>query len=136
MVHLQASFVLVLLHYLGSLKKEKNMDFKTSSYKVSIIGLGYVGLPLAVEFAKKYKTIGFDIDSRRIQELNSLFDNTNEVDESVLKKMVNSNAIIFSSEFSLPLAGLVLFSFMNDLTFSKDSCHRSSFQLTSTSNIP
>ena len=38
-------------------------------YKIGIIGLGYVGLPLAVEFGKKYKTIGFDINKRRISEL-------------------------------------------------------------------
>ena len=38
-------------------------------YKISIIGLGYVGLPLAVEFSKKFKTIGFDINSERISQL-------------------------------------------------------------------
>lgn len=74
------------------------MDFKKNSFKISIIGLGYVGLPLAVEFAKKYETIGFDIDSKRIEELNSFFDITKEVDKSVLKKIVNRNNIIFSSD--------------------------------------
>ena len=38
---------------------------------ISIIGLGYVGLPLAVAFSKKYKVIGFDINNERIKELNS-----------------------------------------------------------------
>ena len=38
--------------------------------KIAIIGLGYVGLPLAVEFAKKYQVIGFDINQSRISELN------------------------------------------------------------------
>ena len=37
--------------------------------KIAIIGLGYVGLPLAVEFAKKYEVIGFDINSKRVEEL-------------------------------------------------------------------
>lgn len=37
--------------------------------KIGIIGLGYVGLPLAIEFAKKYEVIGFDINSERINEL-------------------------------------------------------------------
>ena len=39
------------------------------NYKICIIGLGYVGLPLAVAFAKKYKVIGFDIDKSRINQL-------------------------------------------------------------------
>jgi len=40
-----------------------------SEIKIVIIGLGYVGFPLVVEFAKKYKVIGFDIDQNRIEEL-------------------------------------------------------------------
>jgi UDP-N-acetyl-D-mannosaminuronate dehydrogenase len=47
--------------------------------KIAIIGLGYVGLPLAVEFAKKYKVIGFDINSIRVDELNKGTDHTLEV---------------------------------------------------------
>jgi UDP-N-acetyl-D-galactosamine dehydrogenase len=49
-------------------------------YKIAIIGLGYVGLPLAIEFGKKYKTIGFDINEKRIEELISGKDSTNEAD--------------------------------------------------------
>ncbi|MDZ4070748.1 MAG: nucleotide sugar dehydrogenase [Sediminibacterium sp.] len=48
--------------------------------KIAIIGLGYVGLPLAIEFGKKFKVLGFDIDQNRINELNSLIDRTNEAD--------------------------------------------------------
>lgn len=48
--------------------------------KIAIIGLGYVGLPLAVEFGKKYETIGFDISPRRIAELNKGKDSTFEVE--------------------------------------------------------
>ena len=44
--------------------------------KISIIGLGYVGLPLAVEFGKKYQVIGFDIDENRINELKNGYDCT------------------------------------------------------------
>lgn len=40
-----------------------------SKDKITVIGLGYVGLPLAVEFAKKYHVIGFDINEERISEL-------------------------------------------------------------------
>ena len=53
-------------------------------YKVAIIGLGYVGLPLAVESGKKYLTIGFDINQKRIEELSSGIDKTLEVDEEEL----------------------------------------------------
>lgn len=53
---------------------------------IAIIGLGYVGLPLAVEFGKKYNTIGFDINQGRIDELKSGFDRTLEVDAEQLKE--------------------------------------------------
>lgn len=46
--------------------------------EIAVIGLGYVGLPLAVEFGKKYKTIGFDINQTRIDELNNGYDRTRE----------------------------------------------------------
>jgi UDP-N-acetyl-D-galactosamine dehydrogenase len=57
-----------------------------SELKLCIVGLGYVGLPLAVEFGKKYQTVGFDINKERISELRSFFDRTLEVDEDGLKK--------------------------------------------------
>ena len=52
--------------------------------KIAIIGLGYVGLPLAVEFSKKYKVIGFDINQNRIDELEICNDSTLEVEDSVI----------------------------------------------------
>jgi UDP-N-acetyl-D-galactosamine dehydrogenase len=48
--------------------------------RIAIIGLGYVGLPLAIEFGKKYNVLGFDINQFRIEELNLLTDRTNEAD--------------------------------------------------------
>ena len=48
--------------------------------QIAIIGLGYVGLPLAIEFGKKFKVVGFDINKNRIQELTSGIDRTNEAD--------------------------------------------------------
>ena len=63
--------------------------------KIAIIGLGYVGLPLARLFATKYNVVGFDINEKRINELNQGKDLTLEVDEdalqSVLKKDSNNN---------------------------------------------
>ena len=48
--------------------------------KIAIIGLGYVGLPLAIEFGKKYPVLGFDIDASRVAELNKGEDRTLEAD--------------------------------------------------------
>jgi len=56
-----------------------------NNIKIAVIGLGYVGLPLAVEFGKKYETVGFDIAQWRIDELRSGHDRTLELDESQLK---------------------------------------------------
>jgi UDP-N-acetyl-D-galactosamine dehydrogenase len=52
---------------------------------IGIIGLGYVGLPLAVEFGKKYPTVGFDISDKRISELMAFTDRTREVTSDELK---------------------------------------------------
>ena len=54
------------------------------NHKICVIGLGYVGLPLAVEFSKYYPTIGFDIDLIRIADLKNNNDKTGEVDENQL----------------------------------------------------
>lgn len=56
--------------------------------KIAVIGLGYVGLPLAVEFAKKYPTVGFDIDSKRVLELKSGVDRTLEVENELLQSVL------------------------------------------------
>ncbi len=62
---------------------------------LAVIGLGYVGLPLAVEFSKKYKVVGFDLDPSRIEELNDCFDRTRELTKKELKRC---NDIEFSSD--------------------------------------
>ncbi len=64
--------------------------------KIAVIGLGYVGLPLARLFATKYSVIGFDINETRVKSLNSGFDTTLEVDPETLKAVLvdNSNSKI------------------------------------------
>jgi UDP-N-acetyl-D-galactosamine dehydrogenase len=60
---------------------------KISKIKLAVIGLGYVGLPLAIEFAKKFSVVGFDISSKRIKNLKSGIDNTLEFSrKEILKK--------------------------------------------------
>jgi UDP-N-acetyl-D-galactosamine dehydrogenase len=61
--------------------------------KIAIIGLGYVGLPLAVAFAEKYKVIGFDINSYRVSELNSGNDETLEIESELLNEVLDINNI-------------------------------------------
>lgn len=56
--------------------------------KIAVIGLGYVGLPLARLFATKYPTLGFDINKKRISELNSGHDSTLEVEDEVLQAVL------------------------------------------------
>ena len=56
--------------------------------KISVIGLGYVGLPLATEFAKQYKVVGFDIDKLRVKQLANGEDKTGEISISTLNKVV------------------------------------------------
>ena len=59
-----------------------------SDIKIAVIGLGYVGLPLAIEFGKKYKVLGYDINQARVRELQSGFDHTQEADiESMTSTM-------------------------------------------------
>jgi UDP-N-acetyl-D-galactosamine dehydrogenase len=58
---------------------------------IGIIGLGYVGLPLAVEFSKKYNVFGFDINEKRINDLKLMFDTTNELSQDDLKQLKNLN---------------------------------------------
>ena len=67
-----------------------------SQIKIAIIGLGYVGLPLARLFATKYAVVGFDINSNRVKELNAGKDSTLEVEDEVLKAVLvdeNSNKV-------------------------------------------
>jgi len=66
-----------------------------STAKIAIVGLGYVGLPLAVEFGKQYPTVGFDIKQGRISELTSGKDSTLEVTSD---KLASSSKLVFSSK--------------------------------------
>jgi len=73
-----------------------NLDNK----KVAVIGLGYVGLPLAVEFGRKYITIGFDINVKRVAELKSGEDYTLEVENSYLNQTLANGLFSVSNSVS------------------------------------
>ena len=74
--------------------------------QIAIIGLGYVGLPLAIEFAKKYPVIGFDINDARVQALRKLNDYTNEANLLELAQVVSQQS---------QLMGLTLSSELRDI---------------------
>ena len=63
----------------------------TKQHHITIVGLGYVGLPLAVEFAKKYAVIGFDIHQKRVDELNNRIDRTLEVTSEELSDVLTND---------------------------------------------
>ena len=65
--------------------------------KIAIIGLGYVGLPLAIEFSKKFPTVGFDINKNRVNELNNGTDSTLEVDNKSLESAINKGLVLSSN---------------------------------------
>jgi UDP-N-acetyl-D-galactosamine dehydrogenase len=65
--------------------------------QITVVGLGYVGLPLAVEFGKKYPTVGFDINEERVAELESGFDRTRETSPEEIKA---ANQLTFVTSLS------------------------------------
>ena len=81
-----------------------------NNLKVAIIGLGYVGLPLAVEFAKKYYVIGFDINNKRIEDLYNGKDETGEIDITNLENLITKDDKIYN--------GLYLTSNLNKLSIA------------------
>ena len=79
-----------------------------NEFRIAIIGLGYVGLPLAIEFGKKYKVLGFDINQARVAELQQGIDHTLEADLKGLQKAVELQK-------TNPVLGLSFSSNENDL---------------------
>lgn len=68
------------------------------SIKIAVIGLGYVGLPLARLFSTKYPTVGFDINKKRIAELMTGHDSTLEVEDALLKEAIDKHGFVCTDE--------------------------------------
>ncbi len=64
----------------------KNIQDKKIQFNIGVIGLGYVGLPLAIEFGKMFHTIGYDISKNRIKDLKAKKDSTNQINNKEFKK--------------------------------------------------
>ena len=73
------------------------MQHPTCNLFVGVIGLGYVGLPLAVEFGKKYHVVGFDINARRVAELQAGEDHTLEVAPEALRQ---ATQLVFANDIA------------------------------------
>ena len=71
--------------------------------RISVIGLGYVGLPVAIAFAKESRVVGFDVNPERISELASGYDRTGEVEDSEFEDL---DIVFTASADSLAEAGL------------------------------
>ncbi len=69
-------------------------------YKIAILGLGYVGLPLAVAFAEKYKVVGFDTNLSRVGELKKFNDRTLEISDEQLKNVIVSDENYVNNNFT------------------------------------
>jgi len=80
------------------------------NHKIAIIGLGYVGLPLAVEFAKKYPVVGFDINQKRVDGLNAGKDDTLEIEDEFLQE-------VLSSSLDFDQDGLFITTNLQDISF-------------------
>src|SRR5699024_3122132 len=83
---------------------------------IAVVGLGYVGLPVAVEFGKKQHVIGFDINPKRIAELEKGFDFTNEVEESDLK---SAHMMFTSNPENLKQADFIIVAVPTPITLGK-----------------
>ena len=94
-----------------SVSLSPDLPISTSDIRIAVIGLGYVGLPLARLFATKYPVVGFDVNESRVQALNAGHDSTLEVEDNILQKvLLTDNPFLtdsprrFASSTSRPLA--------------------------------
>ncbi|WP_022869721.1 nucleotide sugar dehydrogenase [Yaniella halotolerans] len=77
-----------------------------STARIAVLGLGYVGLPLAVEFAKHFDVLGFDINEQRVGQLNQGHDRTLEVSDEALKAAIQSNLEVSANADDLKAANV------------------------------
>lgn len=91
-------------------------DLQEKNTKIAVIGLGYVGLPLAIEFDKKYQTIGFDISEQKIAELRSNFDSTGELTS---QELVNSSINYTSNPEAISQARFIIVTVPTPINESK-----------------
>ena len=94
-----------------------NIPIQLKDKHIAIIGLGYVGLPLAVEFGKKYKTTGYDLNEKRIDELKKGIDITLEINE---KDLLKTNLIFTSDSNNLKDVDIFIITVPTPINKNKD----------------
>lgn len=87
--------------------------------KIALIGLGYVGLPLAAAFAHKYQVVGFDINKKRVDELNSALDSTNELSTEQLKEVIGATLNLTTSLDDIASCNIFIVTVPTPVTSSK-----------------
>jgi UDP-N-acetyl-D-glucosamine/UDP-N-acetyl-D-galactosamine dehydrogenase len=88
--------------------------------KIALIGLGYVGLPLAAAFAHKYKVVGYDINTKRVDELNSGVDSTNELSSEQLNEVIGTKLTLTTTLDELVSCNTFIVTVPTPLTSSKN----------------
>ena len=90
------------------------------NYKIAVVGLGYVGLPLLIEFSKKYTTLGFDTSKNRVKELNGGIERTREISNSILEERLQDGLIITDNPESLAKFNVYIITVPTPVTESKE----------------
>ena len=88
--------------------------------KICIVGLGYVGLPLAAAFAEKYEVVGFDISKSRINELKNFHDKTGELSSEALKKAITCGLKFSNNIFDIKESNTYIITVPTPLTINKN----------------
>mgnify|MGYP001189248605 CR=1 FL=1 len=88
--------------------------------RICVIGMGYVGLPLAVEFSKKFDCLGYDINNTRVKELNNGIDKTNEVKQEILLEALSQKLLVTDNENLLSNYNLYIITVPTPVTASKE----------------
>jgi len=86
-------------------------------YRIAVIGLGYVGLPLAVAFAEKYKVVGFDINLQRVSELKHFNDRTLEISNAQLQQVLISDENYINDQYATGLYATMNFADLAECNF-------------------
>tara|TARA_Y100000385_G_scaffold270646_1_gene309866 strand:+ start:1378 stop:2637 length:1260 start_codon:yes stop_codon:yes gene_type:complete len=90
------------------------------NHKIAVVGLGYVGLPLAIEFSKKYTTLGFDTSKNRVKELIDGIERTGEIFNSILEERLQNGLIITDNPDSLAQFNIYIITVPTPVTESKE----------------
>ena len=84
----------------------KKTKLNHDEVRIAVVGLGYVGLPLAIEFGKKFVTYGFDINKDRIKELSNSYDETESISSEEFK--LSSHLSFTSDQKSIATANIYI----------------------------